>query len=299
MVIPTYNRANFIADTINSVLAQDFTDFEVVVIDDGSTDTTAEIIEQNFSRDERIRYFRQQNAERGAARNHGFKESRGRYVVFFDSDDVMHSDHLRALYALIEKYPQANFLATKYRLVRNGKPYFSDVNELPEGWHGIDLVLHGNPLACNFCVKKENTRLKLFLEDRRYAVVEDWMFLVENLIDDKIYIGDEVTISMIDHAQRSMRGDNSEIVRKRLLAKDWIDENIGLSSEQRRLLDGYSYYFCAIHSYLDGNRKNSLMYLWYATRKLGANAKINALFVKTLIGFRHVQKLKKSESSEI
>lgn len=86
VVIPLYNRADIVGDTIRSVQAQDWQDLEIVVIDDGSRDDPAPVIAAIG--DPRVRYIRQDNAGGGAARNRGIEESRGRYIAFLDSDDL-------------------------------------------------------------------------------------------------------------------------------------------------------------------------------------------------------------------
>jgi len=85
VIIPTYNSARYLSDAIDSVLAQTFRDFEVLVIDDGSTDDTASLMRQ-YSRP--VRYIRQENGGVSRARNRGIDESRGRYVAFLDADDA-------------------------------------------------------------------------------------------------------------------------------------------------------------------------------------------------------------------
>jgi len=290
VVIPTYNRARLIAATIDSVLAQDWKEFEVVVVDDGSTDNTREVIEQSYANDARVRYIRQANSERGAARNHGLRESRGDYVVFFDSDDLMQKDHLSTLASVAESQAGANFLATKYEILRDGRKLPSSLHDLKEGFYGLEIFLRGNPLACNVCVRRENPRLKLFVEDRRYAVFEDWIFMVQNLAADRLYLSDSVTITLVDHDKRSMRGDNREIIRKNRLARDWIVERVPLSEDQKRILDGYSHYFCAIHSYLDGDRRNGLRHLYSAARAIGVNASVAALLLKMIVGQKLLHK---------
>lgn len=290
IVIPTYNRAALITATLDSVLAQQHDDFEVIVVDDGSTDETGEVVRRNYAEDERVRYIRQANAERGAARNRGLKEARAAYVVFFDSDDVMRPAHLSTLASVIDERAGVNFLATKYEIERDGRQFPSSLAPLKEGFYGADLFLRGNPLACNICVRRENPQLRPFVEDRRYAVFEDWMFMVENLATDQLYLSDRVTISLIDHANRSMRGNNQEIIRKNRLARDWIMENVPLSEAQQKILDGYSHYFCAIHSYLDGDRKEGLRHLSHARRRIGINKQLAALFAKLIVGQKLLRK---------
>ena len=85
IIIPVYNREVLIRKSIQSALNQDFIDFEIIVIDDGSTDGTALAVKQ-FS-DSRVKYFYQTNQERSAARNNGVLKSKGKFICFLDSDD--------------------------------------------------------------------------------------------------------------------------------------------------------------------------------------------------------------------
>lgn len=96
VIIPTFNRAHILPETINSVLNQTFTDFEIIVVDDGSTDNTKEIV-ANIN-DNKINYIYQKNSERSAARNNGIKNAKGKYICFLDSDDFFEKNHLSVLY---------------------------------------------------------------------------------------------------------------------------------------------------------------------------------------------------------
>ncbi len=100
VIIPTYNRASTLPRAIQSVLAQTFTQFELIVVDDGSTDDTAHVV-QRFA-DPRIRYIHQENRGRSAARNVGASASTGRYVTFLDSDDEALPDWLFHLNAALD-----------------------------------------------------------------------------------------------------------------------------------------------------------------------------------------------------
>src|SRR5690554_1039706 len=103
VIIPCYNRGHLITETIRSVLAQTETDFEIIVIDDGSTDDTKNVV-QSIS-DSRIHYYYQENAERGAARNKGVRKSRGRYITFLDSDDRFFPNHLSVVKKKLSEEP--------------------------------------------------------------------------------------------------------------------------------------------------------------------------------------------------
>lgn len=91
VIIPTYNSARYVVDAVESVLAQTYRDFEVIVIDDGSTDETPEVMKRYGAP---VRYLRQENAGVAAARNRGIAESRGRYIAFLDADDTWFPEKL-------------------------------------------------------------------------------------------------------------------------------------------------------------------------------------------------------------
>src|SRR5687767_6071987 len=92
VVVPTYNRADLIADTIKSLLAQEYQNYEILVIDDGSTDNTEQVV--NALKADKVSYIKKGNAERAAARNYGASLAKGEYVNFFDSDDIALPNHL-------------------------------------------------------------------------------------------------------------------------------------------------------------------------------------------------------------
>lgn len=92
IIIPTYNRAHLLGETLDSILAQTYPHFECLVVDDGSTDHTAELLEFYIEKDTRIKYFsRPHDLPKGAnaCRNYGFKRSEGEFINWFDSDDLM------------------------------------------------------------------------------------------------------------------------------------------------------------------------------------------------------------------
>jgi glycosyltransferase involved in cell wall biosynthesis len=106
VVIPTYNRRDLIGETLDSVFAQTFRDFEVVVVDDGSTDGTPERL-RPLAEQGRIRYIRQKNAEQAAARNRGLEEARGEFIAFLDDDDLWPPDKLQWQVEALRERPDA------------------------------------------------------------------------------------------------------------------------------------------------------------------------------------------------
>jgi glycosyltransferase involved in cell wall biosynthesis len=111
VITPAYNRAALIGTAIESVLAQDFTDWEMIIVDDGSRDTTVHIVSQYVSRDSRIKLFQQQNQGPGAARNLAITHVTGQYTAFLDSDDLWFPWTLATYRKAIDEYKQPAFIA--------------------------------------------------------------------------------------------------------------------------------------------------------------------------------------------
>lgn len=93
VLMPTYNRADYLPEAIDSVLAQTYSNFELFVVDDGSTDNTREVVEP-YLQDARVRYFYKSNGGQSSGRNFGFKHSNGEYICFLDSDNMWLPDKL-------------------------------------------------------------------------------------------------------------------------------------------------------------------------------------------------------------
>ena len=119
IIMPLYNKAPYVRKAVESVVGQTFGDWELVVVDDGSTDGSGEVV-GNYT-DPRIRLVRQENAGVGAARNRGVRESRAQYLCFLDADDWWEPTFLEEMAALIERHPDAGIYGTGYYIVKNGK----------------------------------------------------------------------------------------------------------------------------------------------------------------------------------
>ena len=115
VIIPTYNRAGYLHVAIQSIIAQTCTNWELIVVDDGSSDNTSELMKVFTSQDSRIIYVYQQNAERSAARNNGIDSSSGDYISFLDSDDFFAPDYLEYLEKKIKEnnFPKDKLFVTK------------------------------------------------------------------------------------------------------------------------------------------------------------------------------------------
>jgi glycosyltransferase involved in cell wall biosynthesis len=182
VIIPTYNRAGCIERAINSVLAQSYTNLEVIVVDDGSTDDTERVV--SLLPDERVRYVKQ-DANRGAAaaRNAGVKCAEGELIAFQDSDDYWYPDKLEKQMDYWEKHPEYGMIYGTYiRRLENGYVSFAVPGECEretlEGNIFEYLILDNSIGAPTMLLKKE-----AFIEvggfDETMSCLEDWDFAVK------------------------------------------------------------------------------------------------------------------------
>lgn len=138
IITPTYNRANLLAEAIASVLHQSYGNWELIVVDDGSTDNTREVVLE--PEDDRIQYLHQENQQAAAARNRGVSAARGEYLCFLDDDDLLLDNHLESL---IEELGRSDVAAPIYRVnqilmtskgARHTSYWDNDVDALQQYW---------------------------------------------------------------------------------------------------------------------------------------------------------------------
>ena len=135
IVIPLYNKEHNIKSTIDSVLSQSFSQFEIIVVDDGSSDNSIAVI--NSIEDERIRIISKKNGGVSSARNVGIYSSRYEYIAFLDADDLWDENYLLEQKKMIEDFPDAVMWGINFAPVLNGMEYTHYSTALPEGFRGI------------------------------------------------------------------------------------------------------------------------------------------------------------------
>lgn len=130
IVIPAFNAEATIARAIESVLAQQFADFEIIVVDDGSTDSTAEIVAAYAQKDSRVVLASRENGGTGAAYNTGSEVAHGQWIVMLSADDMLATGHLSAMALAIRENPDAALFSTNgWYLYDNGRRVLAYLNE--------------------------------------------------------------------------------------------------------------------------------------------------------------------------
>jgi glycosyltransferase involved in cell wall biosynthesis len=172
VIIPTYNSAQYLIAAVESVLAQTFKDFEILVIDDGSTDNTSEVIKQ-FK--DCVRYIKQENQGVSVARNRGIKESCGKYVAFLDADDIWMPTKLERQIEVLKENPKSNACYTEY-IAFSGDMKPTELKRLRTGGYVLnDLLLRGNVVGPPSALLGERQLFeKLGGFDSNLSLCADW-----------------------------------------------------------------------------------------------------------------------------
>ena len=219
IIVPTFNRAKNLPSCIMSILTQSFTDWELIIIDDGSTDKTSEVV--HSYEDTRLRYVWQENQERSAARNHGLELTKGEWICFLDSDDQYTPEHLEVLYEGIRSNPGINVFRTKAQIRTEGKtiPY-------PGNWKINKYTDY--PVGCFTAAVFKKAALEGIKFDQKYFIHEDQHFFIRVLLQNEIkLLPNQTLIVNYDPVNKGILGDGYEkiLLNKRACLHDILSWN--------------------------------------------------------------------------
>lgn len=180
IITPTYNRAHLIGDTIQSVLNQSYQDFEHIIVDDGSTDATEEVV-KSFN-DSRIQYLKHEKlGNLNTLRNIGINQSNGELIAFLDSDDIWVKDKLEIIVAVFNANNQVKFITHDIRYFKKidelEKSYYSFRNDFFEKAPSKVILFEILPFP-NFVFKKEIIATIGLLNESLYEGLQDFLLKV-------------------------------------------------------------------------------------------------------------------------
>lgn len=292
MVIPTYNRAAYLPQAIDSALAQTCGDPEVIVVDDSSTDDTVSVIASYGSK---IKYIAQDNKERGAARNNGIKNSSGEYIALLDSDDAWSPDHLEScLRALNSREGNGVAYSGSYLMGEDG----NIIEKLPaRDFHDHplrEIVAEFSSRGCNAssCLIKRDAleRAGYFSEVRELSGSEDWEMWARIAAHSKLVFSGRYTSKIRFHPGKSSI-DPARMARSMKLAMDTVFANEKLLPEISDLKARAYSSLCAViavNYYAAGEMKEArrrlAMALGSYPRSLVLNPLVAYTYLRTLFG---------------
>jgi glycosyltransferase involved in cell wall biosynthesis len=269
IIVPTYNRANLLPKTLQTLLSQTFQDFEIYIIDDGSTDNTAEVVQPFLS--DKVKYFPKKNEERAVARNTGSRVASGQYVNFFDSDDWAYPNHLQTAYDFIKKNNSPEIFHLGYDFRTPEEELIRQVNVF-EGKNLNEKLIRGNILSCNGVFLRKDIALSHpFREERALSASEDWELWIRLAARFEILYDNTITSSVVSHENRSVLQINKEKLIKRihilqdlLFSDEKVKEKFG---NWQKIISSDLDLYLALHLAMASERKEAMGYAFKAFLK--------------------------------
>lgn len=279
IIVPIYNVEQFLHCCIDSILAQTFTDWELLLIDDGSPDKSGEICDEYAKKDSRIRVFHKENGGVSSARNLGLDKAQGEWVTFIDADDYILPDFIKGLYRPIEEGESVDFVHGGCCNVKNGE--IVSVNQSYDNYIGdnsgyVFRMFRGLTVSKLFSLENVNHSVdgRPLRFDEKMKIAEDMAFTMDYLLSVKRYAFVEekgycYRIDNICSATRSKRKVKyeTELHSFRHLYKSTISYinryNIGIDDCKLRLQQRGNQMAETIFSLYYGNcrKKNRLLHL--------------------------------------
>jgi glycosyltransferase involved in cell wall biosynthesis len=217
VIIPVFNGESFIGRAIESCLSQSYDNVEIIVIDDGSTDGTASIVD-TYVKSGAVRYVYQKNAERSAARNHGIRICNGKYIQFLDADDELLPTKICTQVSRMEGDATlaASYSATLFQ--ENGQ-IIKQLFYKPKK-NIVEEMILTNFIPINSLLFRKSA---LYAFDERIRLLEDWKFLLQVVADGRNIVGIDMPLCVVNiHSDNSSR-NRMEMATAELEILSWVE----------------------------------------------------------------------------
>jgi glycosyltransferase involved in cell wall biosynthesis len=282
VVMPIYNRSDMVETSVKTVLTQTFVDFELICVNDGSTDSTLEILKTLALQDKRIVIIDQENKGRCIARNAAIKAAKGKWIAFLDSDDGYLENHLQTFYELIKTYPQYCGFATELILDNRVREYHA--SKFYQDNVVLDLTdfSRGNPISLNqFCFERSKSP-DLYFPSENIIAAEDLLFFRMFSYMHKILKVSRITNYATEHQNRSVNLISPEdFIYWNTYATTYFLRHYQLSSKMESRINSYLHLLIGNVLLSAKRRRAGAMELFQAMKYLRSYG--HSLFYKGLL----------------
>jgi glycosyltransferase involved in cell wall biosynthesis len=259
VIVPTYNREKYIKQAIDSILQQTFTDFELIVVDDGSTDQTAELVQQ--IPDDRIRYVYRENGGTSEAVNTGISHIRGEYFTKLDSDDLWEDTLLEDLVSSLESNPQVGAVYARAQ-------YIDEAGNKLDRFRGWPMAFPENPFKSFLFYDTSVTITTLIrrsamdevgIFDGSNICSEDWDYIIRVAKITKVIYLDKVLGYVRSHSSNKTGGDPKYLYERTWGRVRILDKFFGEPDLPQEIVDfksdAYDNFYLHLLLYWLGERK--------------------------------------------
>lgn len=280
VIIPTFNREKFITKAIDSVMDQTYQDFEIVVLDDGSTDNTRDILKRY---DDRVRYFYQENRGIASARNEAIKRSTGEYIAFLDSDDYWVREKLEKQIHLFDMHSEYGMVASCCSSIRLDGSFREKNRPGMSGWVLTDLFKK-NFIRTSSAVIKRECLDQVGLFDETFRECEEYDLWLRVAARYPVGFINESLAVYVDNAEGiSTDSLAGRLFRLKVLEKEYLRQKIPGNIYNKRIAD--TCHYIGRHYINRGEVDNGRMYLKKAQSLAPLN--IKNLFYLSMSFLKH------------
>jgi glycosyltransferase involved in cell wall biosynthesis len=237
VVVPTYNRAGLIPKTLDSILTQTYGNYEIIVVDNGSTDNTLEVLRPYEEKSQIMVIRNPVNQERCVSRNLGMKAATGDFLTLLDSDDLMHPDNLKDAAVFIRNNPRYLFFHNFYQAVNDKGEVTYRQKKIRSNKHAVRSISYGNFIACiGVFLAKEIYEAYKFDENPAVIGSEDWELWIRILARYPLGRIKKINNSILEHISRSTLGFSVESIMER---RKYIIDKIKSTPELKAVYGKY------------------------------------------------------------
>lgn len=313
VIIPVYNREKFIAGCINSVLNQTYKNWELIVVDDRSTDKTTKIIKEYEKKHQKIKYVKNTHLKGPAgARNQGLEFAKGEYIAFLDSDNEWANFHVKEVVKELKKNPYVDWIFTDFKVIKDKKTVIKSIFSkfwkrkakfqvkknkklnIMKGKNLFDLALNDFPAYFGTSIIKKKVFDKIKLDESLY-VAEDQLFRKEAVAKGiKLAYLENIHLKSFIHDENISQCNKSKDYKKKIMVYTHLEKHyfklkqrVRLTKKQKKIikknLSEIYFWRLAYNTYLKNkNYKNTNKYF----RKGLKLRPLNLIYWKTYIIFK-------------
>ena len=210
IITPCYNGSRYVAETIESVLAQTYENWEMLIIDDGSKDNSAEIIEKYAEKDKRIRLIQQPNGGSANARNHGIREAQGQYIALLDADDLWKTDFLAEQISFMKVKNTLCVYSSYDRIDENSKEMLSPLCCKPSVSYKDMLVR--NYIGCLTGLYDCSRHGKIYLHEELKSIRDDYAYWLDVVKASGVAYGNQKVLAKYRVLSNSTTGKKKKLI---------------------------------------------------------------------------------------
>lgn len=290
VVIPLYNKEKYIKKTLESVLNQSFKDFEIIVVNDGSTDSSLTEVAK-FS-DKRLHIFHQKNEGASAARNHGIDVSKTNYIAFLDADDLWHNNHLQVLHNLINDYPDAGMYSTGYMISYNSHLKKAKIKNIPDGFIGVisdffDSSLYDSPINSSVAVVKKHVLEQVSGYDLNIKSGQDIDLWIRIALKEKVAIHNIISAIYIKNDDSL---SNSKLAKDKIKYLNKFTSIEKDNSSLQKFMDMNRFSVAVLYKILNEKDLSNFIYNTISSLNLSIKQRFIYNLPKMLLKFLYVSK---------